>query len=97
MIRIGEAAFGARGRSCGYDNAFCHWHLVLLQYPKEAKPDIDIPVAYVSVPYDGISPEDAERLLVKPEQLRSVEGLDVTSVSAEGYGSISLSLPLVRI
>ena len=36
--------------------------------PKEAKPDIDIPVAYVSVPYDGISPEDAERLLVKPSK-----------------------------
>jgi len=61
--------------------------------PKEAKPDIDIPVAYVSVSYDGISPEDAERLLVKPleKQLRSVEGLDkMTSVSAEGYGSVSL-------
>ena len=61
--------------------------------PKEAKPDIDIPVAYVSVSYDGISPEDAERLLVKPleKQLRSVEGLNkMTSVSAEGYGSVSL-------
>ena len=34
--------------------------------PKEAKPDIDIPVAYVSVGYEGISPEDAERLLIKP-------------------------------
>jgi len=61
--------------------------------PKEAKPDIDIPVAYVSVSYEGISPEDAERLLVKPleKQLRSVEGLDkMTSVAAEGYGSVSL-------
>ena len=37
-----------------------------LTIPKEAKPDIDIPVAYVSVSYEGISPEDAERLLVKP-------------------------------
>lgn len=33
-----------------------------LTIPKEAKPDIDIPVAYVSVSYEGISPEDAERL-----------------------------------
>ena len=64
-----------------------------LTIPKEAKPDIDIPVAYVSVSYEGISPEDAERLLVKPleKQLRSVEGLDkMTSVAAEGYGSVSL-------
>ena len=61
--------------------------------PKEARPDIDIPVAYVSVSYDGISPEDAERLLVKPleKHLRSVEGLDrMSSVASEGYGSVSL-------
>lgn len=61
--------------------------------PKEAKPDIDIPVAYVSVSYEGISPEDAERLLIKPleKQLRSVEGLKkMTSVASQGYGSVSL-------
>ena len=61
--------------------------------PKEAKPDIDIPVAYVSIGYEGISPEDAERLLIKPleKHLRSVEGLDrMSSVAAEGYGSVSL-------
>ena len=67
--------------------------------PKEAKPDTDIPVAYVSVPYEGISPEDAERLLVKPleKKLRSVEGLDkMTSVSTEGYGSVRWNLQPVR-
>ena len=61
--------------------------------PKEAKPDIDIPVAYVSIGYEGISPEDAERLLIKPleKRLRSVEGLErMSSVAAEGYGSVSL-------
>ena len=61
--------------------------------PKEAKPDIDIPVAYVSIVYEGISPEDAERLLIKPleKRLRSVEGLErMSSVAAEGYGSVSL-------
>ena len=60
--------------------------------PKEAKPDIDIPVAYVSVGYEGISPEDAERLLIKPleKRLRSVEGMErMSSVAAEGYGSVS--------
>ena len=34
--------------------------------PKEATPDIDIPMAYISVNYDGISPTDAEKLLAKP-------------------------------
>ena len=64
-----------------------------IDIPKEAKPDIDIPVAYVSVGYDGISPEDAERLLVKPleKHLRTVEGLDkMSSVASEGYGSVTL-------
>ena len=61
-----------------------------IDIPKEAKPDIDIPVAYVSVGYDGISPDDAERLLIKPleKHLRTVEGLDkMSSVASEGYGS----------
>ena len=29
--------------------------------PKEAAPDVEIPVAYVSVAYEGISPADAEK------------------------------------
>ena len=34
--------------------------------PKEAEPDIEIPTIYVSISHDGISPEDGERLLVRP-------------------------------
>jgi multidrug efflux pump len=30
--------------------------------PKEAEPDVAIPIMYVSLIYQGISPEDAERL-----------------------------------
>ena len=65
----------------------------LYSIPKEANPDIDIPVAYVSVSYSGISPTDAEKLLVKPleKKLQSVVGLDnMTSVATEGYASITL-------
>ncbi|MGC6536591.1 MAG: efflux RND transporter permease subunit [Candidatus Puniceispirillaceae bacterium] len=61
--------------------------------PKEANPDIEIPVAYASVSYSGISPTDAEKLLIKPleKQLRSVAGLDkMTSVATEGYASVTL-------
>ncbi len=64
-----------------------------INIPKEASPDVDIPVAYVSVGYSGISPDDAEKLLVKPleKKLRSVAGLDkMTSVGTEGYASITL-------
>ena len=34
--------------------------------PKESEPDITIPFIYVSVVYEGIAPEDSERLLVRP-------------------------------
>ena len=64
-----------------------------IEIPKEAAPDVDIPVTYVSVSYEGISPEDSERLLVKPleKHLRSVEGLySMSSVASEGYGAVTL-------
>ena len=50
-------------------------------------------MAYVSVGYSGISPEDSEKLLVKPleKHLRSIAGLEkMTGVAAEGYASITL-------
>ena len=49
----------------------------LVNIPKESEPDITIPVYYVNIHHDGISPEDAERLLVKPmeKNLRTLEGL----------------------
>jgi multidrug efflux pump len=59
--------------------------------PKEAQPDIPIPVIMVEVPYPGISPEDSERLLVKPMEtyLRSIQGLkDITARSYQGFAVI---------
>ena len=59
--------------------------------PKESSPDIDIPIIYVTIPYEGISPEDAERLLIRPmeQQLRSIEGLkEVRSTGYEGGASV---------
>jgi multidrug efflux pump len=61
--------------------------------PKEAQPDIPIPVIVVQVPYPGISPEDSERLLVKPMEtyLRSIEGLkDITARAYQGFAVIIL-------
>jgi hypothetical protein len=45
--------------------------------PKEAEPDIEIPIIYVYIEHVGISPEDAERLLVRPmeQEIRSIEGI----------------------
>ena len=61
--------------------------------PKEADPDIDLPFFGVSVFHEGISAEDAERLLVRPleTELRAVEGLEEMSAFAtENYVQIQL-------
>ncbi len=61
--------------------------------PKESEPDIPIPTIYVSMTHEGISPEDAERLLVRPmeKELQSIEGLkEMRATSGEGYASVTL-------
>jgi multidrug efflux pump len=61
--------------------------------PKEADPDVAIPIIYVLIPHDGISAQDAERLLVRPmeKELRNVEGLKEMRASArEGQATITL-------
>ena len=42
--------------------------------PRESDPDITLPVIMVDVYHEGISPEDAERLIVKPieKEVRSI-------------------------
>lgn len=61
--------------------------------PKEADPDINIPIIYVHLSHDGIAPEDAERLLLRPmeTELRAIEG--VTELRASAYeGGANLTL-----
>lgn len=64
-----------------------------LTIPKESNPDVTIPTIYVSVTLEGISPEDGERLLVRPleQELRSLEGIkEMRSNAAEGYAAVIL-------
>ena len=61
--------------------------------PKESDPDIAIPIIYVSMNHEGISPEDAERLLVRPmeKELQSIEGVkEMRSTANEGHASVLL-------
>ncbi|MEL0305964.1 MAG: efflux RND transporter permease subunit, partial [Halieaceae bacterium] len=53
-------------------------------------PHVDLPLFYVGVNLDGISPEDAERLLVQPMEieLRKLEGIvELRSTASEGMAS----------
>ena len=63
------------------------------EIPKEADPDINIPIIYVSLAHNGISPEDAERLLVKPmeTELNGIEGVkEMRSQAYEGGANVVL-------
>ncbi|MGE0563589.1 MAG: efflux RND transporter permease subunit [Pseudolabrys sp.] len=61
--------------------------------PKEAEPDVRIPIIYVQLAQRGISPEDAERLLLRPveTQLKSVANVkEMRSTAYEGGGYVLL-------
>ncbi len=61
--------------------------------PKESDPDINIPIIVVRATHDGISPEDAERLIVRPieDELRIIEGIkEMKSTGYEGGAYVTL-------
>jgi multidrug efflux pump len=67
--------------------------ITYLTIPKESSPDITIPIIYVGVSHQGISPSDSERLLVRPieQELRSIEGVkEMKADASEGYASVTL-------
>jgi multidrug efflux pump len=67
--------------------------VTFLNIPKEADPDITIPVLYVQLTHEGIAPEDSERLLVRPleQELRTLEGIkEMRGTAFEGGGNVVL-------
>ena len=61
--------------------------------PREAQPDIDLPYISVIVPFPGVSPEDGERLLVKPleVQLQTIQGIKhMNAVARQGLAIVTL-------
>jgi multidrug efflux pump len=62
-------------------------------------PHIELPFFYVGVAHEGISPEDAERLLVQPMELelRKLEGVDeLRSTASEGMATFLLEFDVSR-
>ena len=61
--------------------------------PKEAEPDVRVPIIYVQLTQRGISPEDAERLLLRPveTQMKSVASVkEMRATAFEGGGFVLL-------
>ena len=59
--------------------------------PREAAPDISIPLVIVTVPYVGVSPTDIEGLVIQQleKDLKALADVkQITSVSKEGLGTI---------
>lgn len=67
--------------------------VTMITIPKESNPDIQVPIVYVSVTHEGISPEDADRLIYKPleTELKSIDGLkEIVSTASQGHLSVTL-------
>ncbi|MGE4527328.1 MAG: efflux RND transporter permease subunit [Rhodospirillaceae bacterium] len=61
--------------------------------PKESSPDVNIPIMYVLMTHQGISPEDAERMLIRPmeRELRTIEGVkEMRATAYEGGANVVL-------
>ncbi|MAV82959.1 MAG: MFS transporter [Pelagibacteraceae bacterium] len=67
--------------------------IVFNNIPKESSPDVNLPYIYVSLNLTGISPEDSEKLLVKPieEEIKNIEGKkELKSTSYQNGGNVLL-------
>ena len=66
-----------------------------LSMPVELSPNVVLPVVMTMVRYDGISPEDGTRLLVRPieKELKTIDGIEeIQATASEGYVVLTLSL-----
>ncbi len=64
-----------------------------ISVPKEAAPEITIPIIAVNTVYPGVAPEDIETLLTRPleDELNKIADVEeITSTSVEGYSNINV-------
>ncbi len=64
-----------------------------MSLPREAAPDVQIPLVIVATPYFGVSPEDIESLVTQPieKELNGIsEVKEITSSSTEGFSNIKV-------
>ncbi|NRB41138.1 MAG: efflux RND transporter permease subunit [Pseudomonadales bacterium] len=67
--------------------------MVYIGIVKESSPNIAMPMVIISVPFDGVSAEDAESLLIKPmeKELRDLDDIKILlSEATEGHAGITI-------
>jgi multidrug efflux pump subunit AcrB len=69
--------------------------------PRESFPDITIPYVFVTTTYEGVAPQDMEKLITIPIE-RKLKGIDnveeIRSTSAEGLSTVAIKfLPKVDL
>lgn len=69
--------------------------------PRESFPDIPIPYVFVTSTYEGVAPEDMEKLITLPIE-RKLKGIsdveEIRSTSAEGISTVAVKfLPTVQL
>ena len=69
--------------------------------PRESFPDITIPYVFVTTTYEGVAPQDMEKLITIPIE-RKIKGIDnveeIRSTSAEGLSTVAIKfLPKVDL
>lgn len=87
---------GALGRARTLIALFCLilfmglWSYITIA--RESAPDVKIPLIFVTVHQEGVSPEDSQRLLLRPieQQVRSVEGIKEIRGNAYENGGMLL-------
>jgi multidrug efflux pump len=71
--------------------------LSLDRLPVDAEPDIPVPYVTVKVVLPGVSPEDSERLLVRPmeTEIKSIEGIkQINSIAATNVAQITVEFDI---
>ena len=72
--------------------------IAMTRLPLDAEPDVPIPFINVRVVLPGVSPEDSQRLLIRPmeTELKSIDGLkilDGVAATSVGYMNIEFNFP----
>src|SRR5690606_24217805 len=61
--------------------------------PKEAQPEVVIPMVYIATPYFGVSPSDIENQVTQEieKEIKGISGIKkITSQSRESYSGITV-------